>query len=421
MIKPAKRTEAVREYYFSRKSRELAAVDAMRASKGESPLISLGIGAPDRMPPARAIEALGATARLSDSHVYQNYRGLPQLRKAFSDWYAKWYGAMLDPECEIQPLSGSKEGILLLALAFIDKGDRVLVPNPGYPTYSSALELVEADIVTYDLLPENSWEPDFDAIEAAGLEGVKMMWMNYPSMPTGKAASPELYRKAVDFALAHDILLVNDNPYSFILTDSPLSIFSVPRAKECCIELNSLSKAHNMSGWRIGMAAGDSRLISALLKVKSQMDSGMFKPMQMAAVAALSEGDEWFRQLNGVYRERRAAASGIMDLLSAEYLKDATGLFVWGHIKEDNILLNYASEAEKIAADAGLQLCRPENGMCKTKGEIISDYLLYSAGVFVVPGCIFGSNGNDYVRISLCATVEKLEEARERIRAVMAL
>ena len=412
MIKPAKRTEVVKEYYFSRKNKELAAVRALRESKGEPALISLGIGAPDRMPPLSAIEALCETARRSDVHVYQNYKGSPELRKAYSDWYAKWYGVQLNPENEIQPLAGSKEGILLLALAFINRGDKVLVPNPGYPTYTSALELVEADIVTYDLLPENNWEPDFEALQRMDLRGVKMMWMNYPSMPTGKAASPELYRKAVKFALEHEILLVNDNPYSFILTDKPLSVFSVPRSKECCIELNSLSKAHNMSGWRIGMVAGDAELISSVLKVKSQMDSGMFKPMQMAAVAALSEGEEWFEQLNEGYRERRKVAGRIMEMLDAEYLADGTGLFVWGRVKDNNPLLTRL-------ADADLSLSRPEDGVAKSKGEIISDYLLYSTGVFITPGCIFGSNGRDYIRISLCATAEKLEEAYERIKKVL--
>ena len=419
MIKPAKRTEVVKEYYFSRKNKELAAVRALRESKGEPALISLGIGAPDRMPPLSAIEALCETARRSDVHVYQNYKGSPELRKAYSDWYAKWYGVQLNPENEIQPLAGSKEGILLLALAFINRGDKVLVPNPGYPTYTSALELVEADIVTYDLLPENNWEPDFEALQRMDLRGVKMMWMNYPSMPTGKAASQELYRKAVKFALEHDILLVNDNPYSFILTDKPLSVFSVPRSKECCIELNSLSKAHNMSGWRIGMVAGDAELISSVLKVKSQMDSGMFKPMQMAAVAALSEGEEWFKQLNEGYRERRKVAGRIMEMLDAEYLADGTGLFVWGRVKDNNPLLTRLADAEKLAADAELSLSRPEDGVAKSKGEIISDYLLYSTGVFITPGCIFGSNGRDYIRISLCATAEKLEEAYERIKKVL--
>lgn len=415
MVRPAKRTEVVREYYFSRKNRELAAVNAFRESRGMEKVISLGIGAPDRMPPEAAIDALCEYAHKSDSHVYQNYKGLPQLRGAFAQWYSRYYGVTLDPETEIQPLAGSKEGILLLALAFIDKGDKVLVPDPGYPTYTSALELVEAETVTYDLLPENGWCPDFEALERMDLGGVKMMWVNYPSMPTGKAASEELYRKIVKFGLEHDILIVNDNPYSFVLTDRPLSILEVPRAKECCIELNSLSKAHNMSGWRIGMVAGAQELISAVLKVKSQMDSGMFKPMQMAAVAALSQGPEWFVQLNEGYRERRKVACRIMDELGAEYPEDGTGLFVWGRIPEDSPLLLKAAETEELALASGSKVSAPENGAAKTRGELVSDYLLYKTGVFVTPGCIFGHNGNDCIRISLCATAEKLSEALELI------
>ena len=419
MIRPAKRTEVVREYYFSRKNRELAAVNAFRESRGMEKVISLGIGAPDRMPPEAAIDALCEYAHKSDSHVYQNYKGLPQLRGAFADWYSRYYGVTLDPETEIQPLAGSKEGILLLALAFIDKGDRVLVPDPGYPTYTSALELVEAETVTYDLLPENGWCPDFEALERMDLDGVKMMWVNYPSMPTGKAASEELYRKIVKFGLEHDILTVNDNPYSFVLTDRPLSILGVPRAKECCIELNSLSKAHNMSGWRIGMVAGAQELISAVLKVKSQMDSGMFKPMQMAAVAALSQGPEWFAQLNDGYRERREVACRIMDELGAEYPEDGTGLFVWGRIPDGSPLLEKAAETEELALASGSKVSAPEDGVAKTRGELVSDWLLYRAGVFVTPGCIFGRNGRDCIRISLCATAPKLWEALEKIRQVL--
>ncbi len=419
MIKPAKRTEVVKEYYFSRKNKELAAVNAWRASKGEKPVISLGIGAPDRMPPMAAIEALGEWARKSDSHVYQNYKGLPALRKAYSEWYKRYYNVDLDPDCEIQPLAGSKEGILLLALSFIDKGDKVLVPDPGYPTYTSALELVEANIVKYDLLPENDWCPDFEALERMDLRGVKMMWVNYPSMPTGKAASEDLYRRIVKFGLEHDILIVNDNPYSFILTDKPLSILSIPRAKECCIELNSLSKAHNMSGWRIGMVAGDSSLIASILKVKSQMDSGMFKPMQMAAVAALSQGPEWFEQLNAGYRERRKIAGEIMEVLGAEYPHDGTGLFVWGRVKGDNPLLSRVAETEALASEAGVKLSAPENGVEKSYGEKISDYLLYKTGVFITPGCIFGKNGREYIRISLCANAEKLSEALALVKSVL--
>lgn len=419
MIKPAKRTEVVKEYYFSRKNKELSALNVWRSESGLQPVISLGIGAPDRMPPTAAIEALCECAHKTDSHVYQNYKGLPQLRGAFADWYRRYYGVELDPATEIQPLAGSKEGILLLALAFIDKGDKVLVPDPGYPTYTSALELVEAEIVTYDLLPENNWCPDFEALERTDLSRVKMMWVNYPCMPTGKAASEELYRKIVKFGLEHNILIVNDNPYSFVLTENPLSILSVPRSKECCIELNSLSKAHNMSGWRIGMVAGAPELISSVLKVKSQMDSGMFKPMQMAAVAALSQGPEWFEQLNAGYRERRKVACEIMDVLGAEYPADGTGLFVWGRVPEDSPLLAKADETAALAAAAGSSLSAPEDGAAKTRGELVSDYLLYKTGVFVTPGCIFGHNGRDYIRISLCATAEKLNEALALIRQVV--
>ncbi len=419
MIRPAKRTETVKEYYFSRKSRELSAVNAWRSTKGESPVISLGIGAPDRMPPESAIESLCECAHRADSHVYQNYKGLPELREAFADWYARWYGVTLAPATEIQPLAGSKEGILLLALAFIDKGDKVLVPDPGYPTYTSALELVEAGILTYDLLPENGWSPDFEALERMNLDGVKMMWVNYPSMPTGKAASEELYRRIVKFGLEHDILIVNDNPYSFVLTDKPLSILSVPRAKECCIELNSLSKSHNMSGWRIGMVAGAQELISSVLKVKSQMDSGMFKPMQMAAVAALSQGPEWFEKLNAGYRERRKIACEIMAALGADCPADGTGLFVWGHIPADSPLLGRTGETERIAAEAGIALSAPEDGRAKTRGEIVSDHLLYKAGVFITPGCIFGHNGRDCIRISLCADAEKLSAALRLVRRIL--
>ena len=419
MINPAKRTTYIKEYYFSRKNKELAALNGWRAENGLKPIISLGIGAPDRMPPVAAIEALCECTHRTDAHVYQNYKGLPELRGAFSDWYRRYYGVELDPATEIQPLAGSKEGILLLALAFIDKGDKVLVPDPGYPTYTSALELVEAEILTYDLLPENDWSPDFEALERMDLSGVKMMWVNYPSMPTGKAASEELYRKIVKFGLEHDVLIVNDNPYSFVLTDRPLSILAVPRAKECCIELNSLSKAHNMSGWRIGMVAGAQELISAVLKVKSQMDSGMFKPMQMAAVAALSQGQEWFEQLNAGYRERRKIACEIMDVLGAEYPADGTGLFVWGRVPEDGPLLGKAEETAELARTAGSKLSAPENGREKTRGELVSDYLLYKAGVFVTPGCIFGHNGRDYIRISLCANAERLTEALGLIRGIM--
>ena len=312
IIRPAHRTESVQEYYFSRKLKEIDGMNAEREAAGKDRVINLGIGAPDGMPPAEAIEALKSSASMPGNHAYQSYTGIPQLRKAFAGWYERYYGVTLDPSKEIQPLAGSKEGILLISLAFLDKGDKVLVPDPGYPTYSSATALAEASLVPYDLKADNGWQPDFDALEKTDLEGVKIMWTNYPNMPTGAPATMELYTRLVDFGRRHGILICNDNPYSFILNDHPLSILSVPGAKDCCLELNSLSKAHNMSGWRIGMVAADQEVISQILKVKSQMDSGMFKPLQEAAVAALASGPEWFRALNEEYAVRdmttRAAA-----------------------------------------------------------------------------------------------------------------
>ena len=319
IIKPAKRTESVQEYYFSRKLKEISAMNAERMENGEEPVINLGIGSPDGMPPAEAIDALCEGASRPGNHAYQSYVGLPELRQAFADWYGRWYGVELDPSKEIQPLVGSKEAILLISLAFLDKGDKVLVPDPGYPTYSSASKLVEAEIIPYDLRQENGWWPDFEALEAMDLSGVKIMWTNYPNMPTGAAASPELYARLVDFGRRHGILVCNDNPYSFILNDRPLSILAQPDAKECCLELNSLSKAHNMAGWRIGMVAAAADVISEILKVKSQMDSGMFKPLQLAAVKALSQGPEWFAELNGEYLRRKELAGEIFDMHGVEY------------------------------------------------------------------------------------------------------
>lgn len=393
MIRPAKRTESVQEYYFSRKLKEIAQMNADRALRGEELVINLGIGSPDGMPPMPAIEALCESARQPGNHAYQSYVGLPELRQAFADWYRRWYGVGLDPKTEIQPLVGSKEAILLISLAFLDKGDKVLVPDPGYPTYSSASQLVEAEILTYDLREENGWQPDFEAIEQMDLRGVKIMWTNYPNMPTGAPASEELYKKLVDFGRRHGIMICNDNPYSFILNDRPLSILAQPGAKECCLELNSLSKAHNMAGWRIGMVAAESQVIAEILKVKSQMDSGMFKPLQLAAVEALKQGPEWFSQLNDEYRRRRVLAGEIFDLLGARYDKDSTGMFLWGKVP---------SEVAEVDG--------------RTPGQVVSDRILYEAGVFITPGFIFGRNGSDYIRISLCAKPEILKRAAERIR-----
>ena len=385
IIQPAKRTESVQEYYFSRKLKEIAAMNAERAAAGEDLVINLGIGSPDGMPPMPAIEALCQAAQQGGNHAYQSYVGLPQLRQAFADWYARWYGVSLDPVREIQPLVGSKEGILLISMAFLDKGDKVLVPDPGYPTYSSASKLVEAEILTYDLKAENGWQPDFEALENMDLSGVKIMWTNYPNMPTGAPATEELYAKLVDFALRHNILICNDNP---------LSILSQPRAKECCLELNSLSKAHNMAGWRIGMVAGDGEIISQVLKVKSQMDSGMFKPLQLAAVEALAQGPEWFAQLNDEYRRRRVLAGEIFDLLGAEYDHDSSGMFLWGRVSSES--------SEGVSP-----------------GQRVSDRILYEAGVFITPGFIFGKNGEDYIRISLCAKPEVLKKAAQKIKSVI--
>lgn len=389
IIKAAKRTESVSEYYFSRKLREIAEMNVRRVASGEEPVINLGIGSPDGMPPVEAVEALCEGAVQPGNHAYQSYVGLPELRQAFADWYSRWYDVELDPNTEIQPLVGSKEAILLISLAFLDKGDKVLVPDPGYPTYTSASRLVEAEIVPYDLCEENGWWPDFEAFEQMDLEGVKIMWTNYPNMPTGASASEELYDRLVDFGRRHGILICNDNPYSFILNDRPLSVLSRPGAKECCLELNSLSKAHNMAGWRIGMVAAERDVISEILKVKSQMDSGMFKPLQLAAVQALSRGPEWFARLNEEYRRRRVLAGEIFDLVGAEYDPESTGMFLWGKV----------------------------NG----KGVDVSDRLLYEAGVFITPGFIFGKNGENHIRISLCAKPEVLKAAAERIAAALAV
>ena len=388
MIRPAKRTESVQEYYFSRKLKEIAQMNASRAEAGEDLVINLGIGSPDGMPPMDAVEALCGSAVEAGNHAYQSYVGLPELRKAFADWYARWYGVTLDPAKQIQPLVGSKEAILLISLTYLDKGDKVLVPDPGYPTYSSASKLVEAEIIPYDLKEENEWWPDFDALEEMDLSGVKIMWTNYPNMPTGAPASEELYARLVKFGKDHDILICNDNPYSFILNDRPLSILAQPGAMDCCLELNSLSKAHNMAGWRIGMVAAQAEVISQILKVKSQMDSGMFKPLQLAAVQALKQGPEWFRELNEEYRRRRVLAGEIFDLIGAAYQKDSTGMFLWGKVSEGT-------------------------------GEQVSDRILYEAGVFITPGFIFGKNGSQYIRISLCAKPEILKAAAERISAVL--
>lgn len=382
IITPANRTNSVSEYYFSKKLQEID-----RMNREGAKVINLGIGAPDRMPPEEAIMVLVKEAQNPANHAYQSYKGIAEMREGFAAWYNKYYQVELNPNTEIQPLAGSKEGILLLSLAFLNKGDKVLIPNPGYPTYSSASLLAEAEIVSYDLKEDNGWMPDFEKLESMDLSGVKMMWTNYPNMPTGARANMELYKRLVEFGLKHRIMICNDNPYSFILNEEHLSILSVPGAKECCVELNSLSKAHNMSGWRIGMIAGEAEVIANVLKVKSNMDSGMFKPLQLAAAKALSMDVSWYEQLNAEYRKRQVLAGEIFDLLGVDYDKNSGGMFLWG----------------KIDSSWG-------------SGEKLSDCILEKAHVFITPGFIFGSNGDQYVRISLCAKQEILREAAIRIR-----
>ena len=384
-ITPANRVASIKEYYFSTKLREVARLNA----EGHN-IISLGIGGPDRPPHPEVINTLCTEASKPDAHGYQPYVGLPQLRQAFARWYKANYDVDLDPATEIQPLIGSKEGILHTTLTFVNPGDGVLVPNPGYPTYTSVSRLAEAEIFTYDLTEEGGWEPDFDALERLPLERIKLMWVNYPHMPTGKCASQSLFARLVDFGKRHNIVIVNDNPYSFILNDNPLSILSVPGAKDIAIEMNALSKSHNMPGWRVGMIAANPQFIQWILKVKSNIDSGQFKPLMLAASKALECDKEWYDEVNKTYASRRLIAEDIMRALGCHFDPAQRGLFLWGRIPDQ-----YEGS------------------------EQLADRILYEAGVFLTPGFIFGSNGNRYIRISLCATNEKMLEALQRIKKLM--
>ena len=384
-ISPARRVESVKEYYFSKKLKEIAQMNAHGAN-----VISLGIGGPDRPPHSDVVDVLCTEAHKPGNHSYQPYVGLPELRKAYADWYERVYGVALNPSTEIQPLIGSKEGILHTTLAFVNPGDAVLVPNPGYPTYTSVSRLAEAQIINYDLTEENGWEPDFAQLESLPLEKVKLMWVNYPHMPTGKQASMVVFEKLIDFGRRHNIVIVNDNPYSFILNDKPLSILSVEGAKDIAIEMNSLSKSHNMAGWRMAMLASNPTFIQWILKVKSNIDSGQFKPMMLAAVKALQCGKEWFDELNGEYAQRRQIAERIMTALHCRFDPAQRGLFLWGRIPDD----------------------------CEGS-EQLADRVLYEAKVFVTPGFIFGSNGERFIRISLCATQDNMREALERINKLL--
>lgn len=381
MILPADRISNVKEYYFSTKLKEIA---RMR-SEGVD-VLNLGIGNPDLPPSAETIKALNASSNQDGNHGYQSYVGIPELRKGFAEWYKTWYNVTLNPETEILPLIGSKEGITHISLAFLNQGDEVLIPDPGYPTYSSVSELVGAVSRTYDLKEENGWFPDLDQLELEGVENVKIMWVNYPNMPTGTPATRELFENLIAFAKKHDILIVNDNPYSFILNDEPKSILEIEGAKDVCIELNSLSKSHNMAGWRIGMAASSSTIINYILRVKSNVDSGMYKPLQLAAVEALKADKTWYDSNNSVYAERKKLAFKILDKLECVYDEKQTGMFVWARI--------------------------PDHIECVSD---FSDSILMKAHVFITPGFIFGENGKRYVRISLCSPESMLSEALKRI------
>lgn len=381
-IQPARRISNVQEYYFSRKLKEIAQLNAAGAN-----IISLGVGGPDRMPHPAVIQTLCSEALRPDAHGYQPYVGLPALRQAFAQWYQHWYGVDLNPDNEILPLIGSKEGITHITLAFINPGDGVLVPNPGYPTYTSVSKLAEAQIHYYNLKEENNWMPDFNELEQMPTDNIKLMWVNYPSMPMGQPASRQTFERLIDFGRRHDIVIVNDNPYSFILNDEPISILSIDGANDIAIELNSLSKSHNMPGWRIAMLATNSQFLQWILRVKSNVDSGQFRPMMLAAVKALSAGDRnWFKQLNDEYATRRKIAEEIMLALNCRFNPEQRGLFLWGRIPPEEL-----------------------------SAESLADKILEQARVFVVPGSIFGSNGDRYIRLSLCSKPEILQRALERI------
>jgi len=383
-IQPAKRLDNVCEYYFSKKLKEVADLNA--AGKN---IISLGIGSPDLPPSFETIEALATDAARPDAHGYCT-NGIPDLYNGFADWYKRWFDVALDPKTEILPLIGSKEGIMHISMAFLNPGDGVLVPNPGYPTYTSVSNLVQAEILTYDLDENNSWHPDFEALEKMDLSNVKLMWVNYPNMPTGGRASKALFEKLVAFGKKHHIVICNDNPYSFILSTEYLSILSVPGAKDICIELNSMSKSHNMPGWRIGMLATNKTFKEWILKVKSNVDSGQFRPMLKAATLALKAGPEWYAGMNEVYTRRRVIAEEILKTLDCTWDPKQSGMFLWGRIPE-------------TYTDAGQ----------------VADKVLYEANVFITPGFIFGSNGNRYIRLSLCCTEKNLTEALKRIKKII--
>ena len=382
-IKPADRLGLVSEYYFSRKLKEVARLNA----DGHD-IISLAIGSPDMPPSEQTIEKLCEVAHRPDAHGYQPTMGTPELRGAMADFYKRWYGVALDPSTEIQPLIGSKESILHVTLAFVNPGERVLVPNPGYPTYTSLSRLLGAEVVNYNLCEDNGWQPDFDELENMDLTDVRLMWTNYPNMPTGGNARRDTYERLVAFARRHGIVVVNDNPYSFILNDKPMSLLQIDGAKDCCIEFNSMSKSHNMPGWRVGMCASNPTFIGWILKVKSNIDSGTFRGLQLAAAEAYANDAEWHHRANiETYSRRRQYAESIMQTLGCTFDTGQVGMFLWGKIPGKY-----------------------------TDAEQLTERVLHECRVFITPGFIFGSNGDRYIRISLCAKEEKLQEALKRIK-----
>ncbi|MDQ3291392.1 MAG: aminotransferase class I/II-fold pyridoxal phosphate-dependent enzyme [Bacteroidota bacterium] len=382
IIAKANRLNEVQEYYFARK---LAEVRALMA-QGKK-IINLGIGDPDLPASENTVQALTTSAQLPTSHGYQPYRSIPALRTAMADWYAQTYDVKLNPETEVLPLLGSKEGVFHISLAFLNPGDKVLVPNPGYPAYAAVTKLVGAEPVYFDLTAENNWLPDLEKLSRQDLSGVKLMWLNYPNMPTGALATEADFAKIIDFALAHKILIVHDNPYSLVLnTKPPVSILHVPGAIDCCLELNSLSKSFNMAGWRVGMVLGQKDYIDAIITVKSNMDSGMFLPVQQAAIEALQNPDSWHAERNAVYHRRRELIYQLLDLLGCQYSTEATGMFVWARVPDDI-----------------------------TDVEAFLNTILYEAHVFLTPGKIFGSNGERYVRVSVCAPEESITQAIQNI------
>ena len=385
MIQPAERLNLVQEYYFSRKLKEVAQLNA----EGKD-IISLAIGSPDMPPSEQTIEKLCEVARRPDAHGYQPTQGTPELRQAMAGFYKRWYDVELDAKSEVLPLIGSKEGILHVTLAFCNPGDGVLVPNPGYPTYTSLSKILGTSIINYDLREDNGWQPDFDQLEdiVSRQGNIKLLWTNYPNMPTGGRARRETYERLVRFAQEHGIVVVNDNPYSFILSHDHLSILQVPGAKECCIEFNSMSKSHNMPGWRVGLCASNAQFIQWILKVQSNIESGTFRGIQLAAAEAYQNSDEWHREANiERYQRRRKYAEQIMDVLGCTYDPQQVGMFLWGRIPD-----SYANV------------------------EDLTERILHEARVFITPGFIFGSNGERYIRISLCAKEEKIQQALERIK-----